>query len=61
MIVSKDSDFRQLGFTYGHPPKIVWIRRGNCATSEIESMLRVSFDDLIAFDRDEHGAFLALD
>lgn len=29
-IVSKDSDFRQLSFTFGHPPKVIWIRRGNC-------------------------------
>ena len=36
VIVSKDSDFRQLSSTFGHPPKVVWIRRGNCSTSEIE-------------------------
>ena len=29
-IVSKDSDFRQLSFTLGLPPRVVWIRRGNC-------------------------------
>ena len=23
MIVSKDSDFRQLSFTFGHPPRII--------------------------------------
>ena len=40
MIVSKNSDFRQLSFTHGHPPKVIWIRRGNCYTSEIESILR---------------------
>ena len=60
VIVSKDSDFRQLVFLFGHPPKVVWVRRGNCSTSEIESLLRASFDDLIAFDGDEQGAFLAL-
>lgn len=36
-IVSKDSDFHQLSFLRGHPPKVVWIRRGNCSTDEIES------------------------
>ncbi len=61
VIVSKDSDFRQLAFTFGHPPKIVWIRRGNCSTAEIESIIRDRRDDLAAFYRDEHGAFLALD
>ena len=59
-IVSKDSDFRQLSFALGHPPKIVWIRRGNCTTSEIASILRVQYEELIAFSRDEEGSFLAL-
>ncbi len=60
VVVSKDSDFRQLSFTFGHPPKVVWIRRGNCSTSEIEMLLRDRFDEILAFHDDEHGAFLAL-
>lgn len=60
IIVSKDSDFRQLSFTLGHPPKVIWIRRGNCSTSEIESILRSHHSDLLAFSNDEQGAFLAL-
>ncbi|WP_337907231.1 DUF5615 family PIN-like protein [Iningainema tapete] len=24
----------------GFPPKIIWIRRGNCSTSQIEGILR---------------------
>ena len=59
-IVSKDSDFRQLSFALGHPPKVVWIRRGNCSTSEIDLLLSESHDDLLAFFNDEAGAFLAL-
>ena len=35
VIVSKDSDFHQRSFLYGHPPKVVWIRRGNCSTGGI--------------------------
>ena len=30
LIVSKDSDFQQRSLLYGHPPKIVWLRIGNC-------------------------------
>jgi predicted nuclease of predicted toxin-antitoxin system len=59
-IVSKDADFHQRSFVLGHPPKVVWIRRGNCSTSEIEEILRAHHGDLLAFERDEHGAFLAL-
>jgi len=29
-IVSKDSDFYQRSLLYGHPPKLVWLRIGNC-------------------------------
>ncbi len=39
VIVSKDSDFRQLSFVFGHPPRVIWVRRGNCSTSEIEAIL----------------------
>ena len=41
VIASKDSDFRQLSFTFGHPLKVIWIRanrvlirRGYCSTSD---------------------------
>jgi predicted nuclease of predicted toxin-antitoxin system len=60
VIVSKDADFHHRSFLLGHPPKVVWIRRGNCSTSEIEEILRVRQADLLVFERDEHGAFLAL-
>ncbi len=60
VIVSKDSDFHQRSFVYGHPPKVVWIRRGNCSTATIEAILRAHPDDLIKFAESEHGSFLAL-
>jgi predicted nuclease of predicted toxin-antitoxin system len=60
VIVSKDSDFRQRSFLFGHPPKVVWVRRGNCSTSEIEIIIRAHYNNLLAFDQDEAGAFLAL-
>ncbi len=34
-IVSKDEDFHQLSFLYGAPPKVVWVRLGNCTTKYI--------------------------
>ena len=38
-IVSKDSDFSEMSVLRGFPPNVVWIRRGNCSTAEIEEML----------------------
>jgi predicted nuclease of predicted toxin-antitoxin system len=60
VIVSKDADFHQRSFVLGPPPKVVWIRRGNCSTVEIEEILRTRQADLLAFELEEHGAFLAL-
>ena len=59
-IVSKDSDFHQLSFVRGHPPRVVLIRRGNCSTDEIESLLRQYAEDLRAFGRDPDASFLAV-
>ena len=39
-ILSKDSDFHQVSFLRGPPPKVIWIRRGNCSTVDIEALLR---------------------
>lgn len=39
-IVSKDGDLHHRSFLYGHPPNVIWIRRGNCSTTVSERMLR---------------------
>ena len=57
-IVSKDEDFHQLSFLYGAPPKVVWVRLGNCTTADIEQALRRHHTDLLNFDTNEEGAFL---
>ena len=59
-IVSKDGDFHQRSFLYGHPPKVIWIRRGNCATTIIERILREHHADIVGFFADSEAAFLAL-
>lgn len=33
-IVSKDADFTHLAFSLGSPPQVIWLRLGNCTTSE---------------------------
>jgi len=40
VIVSKDSDFQQRSLLYGHPPKFIWLRVGNCPVRLIEELLR---------------------
>jgi predicted nuclease of predicted toxin-antitoxin system len=38
-IVSKDSDFLHLALLRGHPPKVVYLRLGNCSTEAVASRL----------------------
>ena len=59
-IVSKDSDFHQASFLKGSPPKVIWIRRGNCTTTDIEELLRSNLTHILAFGTDQVAAFLAL-
>lgn len=59
-IVSKDSDFRQLRFLYGGPPKTIWIRRGNCTVGEIEQILREGVALMEEFEADGEAALLIL-
>jgi predicted nuclease of predicted toxin-antitoxin system len=59
-IVSKDSDFQQRALLRGHPPKVVWVRLGNCTTTAIEALLRSKQIDLLAFEADVAASFLVL-
>ena len=59
-IVTKDDDFRQRGFVRGAPPKVIWVRLGNCITDEVEAVLRARHADVLAFDADPAGALLVL-
>ncbi|MBV9788774.1 MAG: DUF5615 family PIN-like protein [Chloroflexi bacterium] len=60
MIVSKDSDFHQRSFVLGYPPKVIWIRRGNCSTKAIELILRDSIETVTKFEVDATATFLIL-
>jgi predicted nuclease of predicted toxin-antitoxin system len=51
-IVTKDADFSDLCMLLGFPPKVIWIRRGNCKTSDIETLLRRHHPDIEALDKD---------
>ncbi len=59
-IVSKDTDFHQVSFLKGSPPKVIWIRRGNCTTTDIGALLRANRTRILAFAADQMAAFLAL-
>ena len=37
-----DSDYYDISVISGHPPKIVWIRKGNLKTHEIAGLLEIN-------------------
>jgi predicted nuclease of predicted toxin-antitoxin system len=60
VIVSKDSDFYHRSMLLGHPPKVVWMRLGNCTTAQIILRLQARQADILAFNEDEAASFLIL-
>lgn len=60
LIVSKDSDFRQLAFLFGPPPKAVWLRVGNRSTTAIFELLRSAVDVIDRFAATDEEALLVL-
>ncbi len=60
IIVSKDEDFQRLSVLYGAPPKVVWIRLGNCSTVDLIRLLRHRRIEIDRFVADEEATFLAL-
>jgi predicted nuclease of predicted toxin-antitoxin system len=59
-IVSKESDFHQRSFLYGHPPKFIYLRIGNCPTSRIVQILRNNLDIISQFRDSEAESILVL-
>ena len=57
-IVSKDSDFFDRSVLTGAPPKVIWIRLGNCSTQEVERVLRSKVVEMQEFFEDEHETCL---
>lgn len=59
-LVSKDSDFNDLAFLHGPPPKVIWLRVGNAATDAIAELLAAATDSIRAFLTNDHDAVLTL-
>jgi len=60
LIVSKDSDFRQLAFLHGPPPKVLWLRVGNASTATILQVILDHVEAIEEFAVTEDEALLVL-
>lgn len=59
-IVTKDSDFNDLAIYRGIPPKIIWIKLGNCKVDAIALLLRENYESIIEFLDDDVSAILEI-
>jgi predicted nuclease of predicted toxin-antitoxin system len=59
-IVTRDSDYNDLSLLLGFPPKVIWIRRGNCSTRTIESILRAATKAIQEFNQSASIGVLTL-
>ena len=59
-IVSKDADFHQRSLLLGTPPKVQWIRQGNCSVADTAELLRERIVAIERFHAKEEAAFLSL-
>jgi predicted nuclease of predicted toxin-antitoxin system len=59
-IVTKDSDFQERSQLAASAPRIVWIRRGNCSTQDIEALLRTHAVRIAALENEADTRFLVL-
>jgi len=57
VIVTKDADFSELCVLNGFPPRIIWVRRGNCS---LEQLLREHSEQIEALDTDPLNGVLTL-
>jgi predicted nuclease of predicted toxin-antitoxin system len=60
LLVTKDEDFHRLSVLRGAPPKVVWLRLGNCTTEIVAELLRRHEADLRAFADHSEATFLAI-
>jgi predicted nuclease of predicted toxin-antitoxin system len=60
LVVTKDSDYNELLTLRGFPPKVIWIRRGNCSTNDIEAILRTHAANIETLTNDSTLGILTL-
>jgi predicted nuclease of predicted toxin-antitoxin system len=60
VIVTKDSDFEELSMLHGAPPKVIWLRTGNCTTDNLNRLLCMHADTITAFGQNPTDAILEI-
>jgi predicted nuclease of predicted toxin-antitoxin system len=60
IVASKDVDFSELSMAKGFPPKLLWLKLGNCRTGDIENSIRDNYDAIREMNDDPERGILIL-
>jgi predicted nuclease of predicted toxin-antitoxin system len=60
VIVSKDLDFYDRSVVHGGPPKLIWLRTGNCSTAQVERLLGTFVAEITRFESNPGESLLIL-
>lgn len=60
VIVTKDADFTDLSVLRGFPPKVIWLKLGNCTTQQVEDVIRSHQTAIAAFAADPINGLLEI-
>ena len=60
VIVSKDADFHERSLFYGPPPKLVWLRIGNCTRDDLVKLITTHEQDIRTFEANPAESVMVL-
>ena len=58
--MTKDRDFLLQCAAFGHPPRVVLLRIGNCPVALMEAVIRKNRERLLALELDTTTSFIVL-
>ncbi len=59
-IATKDADFQRRALLYGAPPKVIWLRVGNCGSAVVETLLKSHAEQILIFGADAQRSLFVL-
>lgn len=60
VIATKDADYEELSMMEGAPPKVIWLRTGNCTTEALTDLFRLREREIAQFLMSDTDAILEI-
>lgn len=60
VILTKDADFNDRSEIFGAPPKVIWLRSGNCSVVDVENVLHKHYATIAHFIADSESRLLTI-